>query len=37
MKQGLGTPELFIIAFVAIVFCTGCVVVYRFMRGGTRK
>jgi hypothetical protein len=29
--------DLFIVAFVALVFITGCVVLLRFMRGGKRK
>jgi len=28
--------DFFIVAFVATVFITGCVVVYKFMRGGKR-
>jgi hypothetical protein len=37
MQNTLGTPELFIIAFVAMVFVTGCIVVFKFMRGGRKR
>jgi hypothetical protein len=36
MRQGLDLGDLFIIAFVALVFISGCVVVFKFMRGGKR-
>ncbi len=30
----LDLAEFFIVAFVALVFITGCVVVFKFMKGG---
>lgn len=36
MKNSVDLSDLFIIAFVAMVFITGCVVVFKFMRGGKR-
>jgi len=37
MRNRLDLSDLFIIAFVAGIFITGCVVVYKFMRGGKTK
>jgi len=32
MQKGLDLPEMFIVAFVAIVFCAGVYGVFKFMR-----
>jgi hypothetical protein len=29
--------DYFIIAFIAVIFVTGCVVVFKFMRAGRKK
>jgi len=36
MKNKIDLSDLFIIAFVAAIFVTGAVVVFKFMRGGKR-
>jgi hypothetical protein len=37
MKRKPDLADMFIIAFIAMVFITGVVVVYKFMRGGKKK
>ncbi len=36
MNNTLDFGHYFIIAFVALIFITGCVVVFKFMRGGKK-
>lgn len=36
MRNTPDLSDLFIIAFVAVIFITGCVVVFKFMRGGKK-
>jgi hypothetical protein len=36
MNNSPDLSDFFIIAFIAIVFVTGAVVVFKFMRGGKR-
>ena len=36
MQNEVGMPEYTIIAFVAIIFVTGIVVVYKFMKAGKK-
>ncbi len=36
MQNEVGMPEYTIIAFIAIIFVTGIVVVFKFMRGGKK-
>jgi len=36
MRNRVDLSDIFIIAFVAMVFITGIVVVFKFMRGGKR-
>lgn len=36
MKNSVDLSDWFIIAFIAMVFITGCIVVFKFMRGGKR-
>jgi len=36
MGNSVDLSDLFIIAFVAMVFITGCVVVFKFMSGGKK-
>lgn len=36
MKNSMDLSDLFIVAFVAVIFITGCVTVFKFMRGGKR-
>jgi len=37
MQNDIDLSDLFIILFVAAIFITGCVVVFKFMRGGKKK
>jgi hypothetical protein len=37
MHNSLDLSDLFIIGFIAIIFVTGAVVVFKFMRGGKKK
>jgi hypothetical protein len=37
MKHKLDLSDVFIIMFVAAIFFTGIIVVFKFMRGGKRK
>jgi hypothetical protein len=37
MNNQLDLSDLFIVAFVATIFITGIIVVYKFMRAGKRK
>jgi len=36
MNQEIGMPEYTIIAFIAIIFVAGAVVVYKFMKAGKK-
>ncbi len=36
MNNTLELSDVFIIAFVAMIFVTGCIVVFKFMRGGKK-
>ncbi len=36
MNNTLDLSDVFIIAFVAMIFVTGCIVVFKFMRGGKK-
>lgn len=36
MQQSLDLSDFFIIAFIAAVFISGAVVVFKFMRGGKK-
>ena len=37
MQTGVDLSDIFIILFVAAIFITGSVVVFKFMRGGKKK
>jgi hypothetical protein len=37
MRNSVDASDLFIIAFIAMVFITGAIVVFKFMRGGKRN
>jgi len=36
MRNQVDLSDIFIIAFIAMVFITGCVVLFKFMRGGKK-
>lgn len=36
MKNSVDLSDLFIVGFIAVIFITGCVVVFKFMRGGKK-
>jgi len=37
MRGGADLSDLTIIGFIAVVFVTGAITVFKFMRGGKRK
>ena len=36
MTNSIDLSDFFILAFIAIVFFTGCVVIFKFMRSGKK-
>lgn len=36
MKGSVGLGEIFIMAFISVIFLTGAVVLFKFMRGGKK-
>ena len=37
MKQSLDLSDFFIVAFIAAVFISGAIVIFKFMRGGKKQ